>query len=53
MIPIDFEVNWSKVKVTVTVNILMYRPNFVRMITRHRIDLGLSNIVNTLVLECR
>ena len=40
MIPIDFEVNWSKVKVTVTVNILIYRPNLVWMITRRRIDLG-------------
>ena len=48
-----FEVNRSKVKVTVTINILTYRPNFVRMITRQRIDLGLSNVAQAFVLECR
>ena len=42
MIPIDFEVNWPKVKVTVTV--LIHRPNLVGMMTRPRIDLGLSNL---------
>ena len=52
MIPIDFEVNRSKVKVTVTFNIWTYRPNLVRVITRHRIDLGLSNLAQTCVLGC-
>ena len=53
MIPIDFEVNWSKVKFTVTVNILIYRPNLFLMITRHRIDLGSSYLAQTWVSECR
>ena len=30
-----------------------YRPNLIRMITRHRIDLGLSNLAQTCVSECR
>ena len=43
MIPTDFEVNRSNVKVTVTVNMFIYGPKPVRMIiTRHRIDLGSS-----------
>ena len=46
MIPIDFEVNWSKVKATVTVIMLIYGKSLVCIITRHRIDLGL---VHTLV----
>ena len=49
MIPIDFEVNGSKVKVTVTFNMLTYRANLVQMITRHRIDLALSNLAQTCV----
>ena len=35
---VDFEVNQSNVKVTVTVNMLIYRPNLNWIITRHRID---------------
>ena len=46
MIPNNFEVNKSKVKVTVTVIMLTYRQDLVRMITRHRIDLGLSNLAH-------
>ena len=30
MIHIDFEISLSKVKATVTVNMLIYRPNFVK-----------------------
>ena len=45
MIPMDFEVNLWKVKVTVTVNMLIYKPNLVQMI----IDLGLSNFAHTFV----
>ena len=48
-----FDVNWSKVKVTVTVNMMIYRPNPVWMKTRHRIDLGLSNLVQIWVSERR
>ena len=48
---LKFEVIWSKVKVTVTVNILIYRPNLVRMISRHRIDLGSSNLEKTFVFN--
>ena len=53
MIPIDIEANRSKVKVTVTFNMLTYRPNLVRMITRHRYDLGLSNLAQTCILGGR
>ena len=46
MIPIDFEVKGQG-------HMLTYRPNPVRMITRHRIDTALSNLAQTCVLECR
>ena len=45
MIPIDFQINPLKVKVTVAFNTMIYRPNNVHMITTHRIDLGPSNFV--------
>ena len=40
MIPINFEINSSKVKVTVAFNLMIYRPNLVQMITTDRIYLG-------------
>ena len=46
MIPIDLEANRSKVNVTVTFYMLTYRPNLVRIITKHRLDLGLSNLAD-------
>ena len=47
MIPIDFEINLSKVKVTETINMLVYRLNLVLMITRHGIDKGSSNLAQS------
>ena len=49
MIPIDFEVNQSKAKVTVTFNMLTCGTNLVQMISRHKIDLGLSNFTQTCI----
>ena len=52
MIPIDFEINLSKVKVTETVSMLVYRQNLVCMITRHGLT-QVCQIWQTCVLECR
>ena len=53
MIPINFEINLSKVKVTEIVDMLVYRPNLVRMISRNITDIVSSNLTQTFVLECR
>ena len=45
MIPIDFQSNLLKAKVTVAFNLMIYRPNIVHMVTTHKINLGPSNFV--------
>ena len=52
MIPISFEINSSKVKVTVAFKLMIYRPNLVQMITTDRIYLGYSNSVHIFILDC-
>ena len=53
MIPIDFEINLSKVKVSEIVDMLVCKPKIVRMINRQRIDRVSSNLTQTFFLECR
>ena len=52
MIPIDLVIKLSKVKVTETVDMLVYRPTLVWMINRHGIDKVSSNLTQTFVFEC-
>ena len=44
---------WKYIALLMSVGRSVGRPNLVRMITRHRIDLGLSNMVQTCVSECK